>query len=279
MRTNTNRAAKLNHTPDPSRRARRADLPRFEPLEPRILLSGDAPCITDIDADNRGLDVLQVSEELQAETVNAQNIQILNAGNDGLLGTNDDTAVNASVSYNNDDLTITINAENSLDPNQPYAISVDGDAIRDRQGTRLDAEFNGPGQDTGDGTPGGDLLVFTSPAPDDDLIARITTNQGVVDIRMFPAETPLHVANFFNYADNGLYDDTIFHRSVDDFVVQGGGFSADFPDYEPIDTFAPVQNEPGISNVRGTVALAKLGGDPNSGTSQGIDRIADGAHP
>ena len=275
MRNNNNRSEQKNITRNHRTRARRADLPRFEPLEPRILLSGDAPCITDIDADNRGLVILQVSEQLQAETVNAQNIQILSAGNDGLLGTDDDTAVTAPVTYNNDDLTITIDAENSLDPNQPYAISVDGDAIRDRQGTRLDAEFNGPGQDTGDGTPGGDLLVFTSPAPDDDLIARITTNQGVIDIRMFPAETPLHVNNFFRYADSGRYDNTIFHRSVDDFVVQGGGFSADFPDYEPIDTFATVQNEPGISNTRGTVALAKLGGDPNSGTSQFFFNISD----
>ena len=83
--------------------------------------------------------------------------------------------------------------------------------------------------------------------------------------------TPQTAANFLRYVDDGRYANTVMHRSVSGFVVQGGGFSAPtvtgvLP--AAISTFPPVVNEPGNSNVRGTIALAKLGGDPNSGTSQ-----------
>lgn len=278
MNTPARRQRRNNHTSsnNTTPRAKRDELAVVEQLEPRLLLAGDAPCITNIDADNRGLVVVEVSEALRANTVNAQSVQIITAGQDGLLDTDDDVAANATVAYDPNNLTITIDAQNEIDANDPYAISINGDLIRAADnGQLLDAEFNGAGQDTGNGTPGGQLLVFASTANDDALFARITTNIGVIDIRMFPAETPLHVANFFAYADAGLYDGTIFHRSVNDFVVQGGGFSDNPPGYNPIQQFPPVQNEPGISNVRGTVALAKLGGNPSSGTNQFFFNISD----
>ena len=83
--------------------------------------------------------------------------------------------------------------------------------------------------------------------------------------------TPQTVANFLAYADGGRYTDTVMHRSVSGFVVQGGGFALPtqtgvLPTAIP--TFAPVVNEPGNTNVRGTIAMAKVGGDPNSATSQ-----------
>jgi cyclophilin family peptidyl-prolyl cis-trans isomerase len=83
------------------------------------------------------------------------------------------------------------------------------------------------------------------------------------------------VANFLSYINDGSYDNSMIHRSVSDFVVQGGGFTApsvaaDQPGSDPvaIATKGTITNEPGNSNLRGTIAMAKLGGQPNSATSQ-----------
>lgn len=99
----------------------------------------------------------------------------------------------------------------------------------------------------------------------------IQTVFGLIRIRLLnqPGEAPLTVANFRNYADRGDYDGTFFHRLVPDFVLQGGGFFYDpVEGYEDIAKDPPVMNEPGICNVRGTVAMAKLNNQPNSATNQ-----------
>ena len=92
--------------------------------------------------------------------------------------------------------------------------------------------------------------------------------------------TPLTAANFLDYVDRGAYDGTVFHRLVPDFVLQGGGFkrppSAGVAP-EPVAQGSAVANEPGNSNVRGTVAMAKLGDDPNSATNQFFFNLADNA--
>ena len=99
--------------------------------------------------------------------------------------------------------------------------------------------------------------------------ARIATTLGTFDIILFSIATPLTVDNFIDYVDAGEYDNSFFHRSPADFVVQGGGFKhTTGGGFTRVTTFGPVNNEPGISNLRGTVAMAKLGGDPNSATSQ-----------
>ncbi len=84
------------------------------------------------------------------------------------------------------------------------------------------------------------------------------------------------VKNFLKYAKKGLYDNSIFHRSVPGFVLQGGGFSVPpvpagdelIEQPRPITSFKSIKNQPGNSNFRGTVAMAKLGGDPDSATNQ-----------
>lgn len=94
--------------------------------------------------------------------------------------------------------------------------------------------------------------------------------------------TPATAANFLKYVDAGLYTDTIFHRSIDNFVVQAGGFKvkpSGSPIYESIQQFAAVINEPGNSNVRGTLAMAKLGGQPNSATNQFFFNVANNNLP
>ena len=105
-------------------------------------------------------------------------------------------------------------------------------------------------------------------------VLSLNTNYGPIVIELFEGATPITVNNFLNYVNDGDYLDSFFHRSVEDFVIQGGGYTTDSTTFTDTDQFtdvptdAPIQNEPGISNLRGTFAMAKLGGDPNSATSQ-----------
>ena len=131
-------------------------------------------------------------------------------------------------------------------------------------------------------------------------LVRFDSNFGKFDIELTP-NTPLTNANFLTYVDAGSYTNTIIHRSVPDFIVQGGGFRFDDSDEDieiisenlnptpdnpgafiaqtelvlSVDQNPPVLNEPFNSNVRGTVAMAKLGGDPNSATNQWFFNVAD----
>jgi cyclophilin family peptidyl-prolyl cis-trans isomerase len=83
------------------------------------------------------------------------------------------------------------------------------------------------------------------------------------------------VANFLGYALRGNFTNSIIHRSVPGFVIQGGGFGLNGSTIVPVKTDAAVVNEPGISNTRGTVAMAKVDGDPDSATSQWFINLAD----
>lgn len=252
-------------------RARTTDLAAFEQLERRILLNGDLTVIQWFEADDRGNVVLQMSGALDGNTVNTNSIQLLLAGPDGLLGTADDIVVDIVVSYNADTNQIII--EGNFDESTRYAIRVNGDEIRDAKGDFIDAEFMGMGNASGDGTAGGEFLVFTRP-PQQDLVARVFTTFGNIDILLFRDTTPITVANFLNYAQSGRYDETFFHRLVSDFVLQGGGFLAD-ANFTPIQTDPAILNEFNISNTFGTIAMAKLGGNPNSATSQFFFNLAD----
>ncbi|MBN1555128.1 MAG: tandem-95 repeat protein [Phycisphaerae bacterium] len=112
------------------------------------------------------------------------------------------------------------------------------------------------------------------------LIYHFTTNMGEFDLLLYEHATPITVANFRQYADSGAYVDSFIHRSVPDFVVQGGGYTYDEitgPVEGPvaIPEFDPILNEFGVSNLRGTIAMAKLGGDPNSATSQWFFNVVD----
>ncbi|NJM39091.1 MAG: hypothetical protein HC845_15230 [Akkermansiaceae bacterium] len=112
--------------------------------------------------------------------------------------------------------------------------------------------------------------------PDTQSAARINTTKGSFDIIFYPIATPLTVDNFMDYMDAMRYDNTFFHRAPANFVVQGGGYKHTTADgFSRVVTFPAVMNEPGISNVRSTVAMAKLGGDPNSATSQFFINLGD----
>ena len=97
------------------------------------------------------------------------------------------------------------------------------------------------------------------------------TNVGDVVVELYPEDAPISVANFLGYVDRGDYVDTLIHRSVPGFVVQGGGF---LPNFTGIPLQDPITNEFGRSNVRGTLAYARSAA-VNSATSQFFFNVAD----
>lgn len=99
-------------------------------------------------------------------------------------------------------------------------------------------------------------------------LVRFTTDLGDIDVELLPASAPKTVTNFLNYVQRGAFDGSFLHRSVPSFVVQGGGYRFVNNQPTPIATDPPVANEFHLPNTRGTLAMAKLGGDPNSATSQ-----------
>jgi peptidyl-prolyl cis-trans isomerase A (cyclophilin A) len=92
------------------------------------------------------------------------------------------------------------------------------------------------------------------------------TNMGDIELELYRDKAPKTVANFLRYAEKGFYNDTIFHRVIPYFMIQGGGFTQDL---EQKPTLAPVANEAknGLKNVRGSIAMARLS-DPHSATAQ-----------
>ncbi len=105
-------------------------------------------------------------------------------------------------------------------------------------------------------------------------IVEMQTNQGTITVNLYDQQTPITVENFLNYVSDGSYDGSVIHRSVDDFVLQGGGFKFD-TDFNSIETADAITNEPVLSNVKGTIAMAKVGGNANSATSQWFFNLKD----
>ncbi len=109
-------------------------------------------------------------------------------------------------------------------------------------------------------------------------IVEVTTNLGKFEINLYDQSTPVTVQNFLNYASSGRYTGIVIHRSEPGFVVQGGGFVFDqaLP-LKATATNAAIVNEPKWSNVRGTIAMAKQAGNPNSATNQWFINLANNA--
>ena len=94
----------------------------------------------------------------------------------------------------------------------------------------------------------------------------LKTNFGDITLELFEDKAPKTVANFLSYVEDGFFDNTIFHRVINNFMVQGGGFT---PDMEQKDTKEPIENEAdnGVANEVGTIAMARTQ-DPHSATAQ-----------
>lgn len=98
----------------------------------------------------------------------------------------------------------------------------------------------------------------------------LTTSQGDITIELNEEKAPETVKNFLGYVNDGFYDNTVFHRVIKDFMIQGGGFALlDDGKIKQKETKAGIQNEAknGLKNDRGTIAMARTG-DPHSATAQ-----------
>jgi len=111
------------------------------------------------------------------------------------------------------------------------------------------------------------VLALSFPAiAEDNLRVDLETSKGKIILELYADKAPHTVKNFLVYVDTGFYDGTIFHRVIPDFMIQGGGFTAEM---KKKPTQPPIQNEAdnGIPNDRGTIAMARTQ-DPHSATAQ-----------
>ncbi|MFY7904849.1 MAG: peptidylprolyl isomerase [Burkholderiaceae bacterium] len=127
------------------------------------------------------------------------------------------------------------------------------------------------------------LLLSTALTPalaNDTVRVKLATTAGDITLELYPAHAPKTVENFVQYVKDKHYDGTIFHRVIDNFMVQGGGFDASYVQKK---TRAPVLHEGrealskgGLRNVVGTVAMARTN-DPQSATAQFFINVKDNA--
>jgi peptidyl-prolyl cis-trans isomerase A (cyclophilin A) len=110
-------------------------------------------------------------------------------------------------------------------------------------------------------------------APAGNPVVVLKTSKGEIQIELYPAKSPISVANFLQYVKSGHYAGTIFHRVIPGFMIQGGGMTANMA---PKATAAPIKNEAsnGLKNERGTIAMARTNA-PDSATSQFFINVKD----
>jgi len=101
----------------------------------------------------------------------------------------------------------------------------------------------------------------------------IKTSLGDMTVELYPDKAPKTVENFIAYVNSGFYDGTIFHRVIDNFMIQGGGFTRDLHQ-KPTRPAIANEAKNGVSNLRGTLAMARTG-DPNSATAQFFINVVD----
>jgi cyclophilin family peptidyl-prolyl cis-trans isomerase len=110
-------------------------------------------------------------------------------------------------------------------------------------------------------------------AGEEATVVTMETNFGKIVLELDAEKAPKTVENFVQYVKDGFFDDTIFHRVIDGFMIQGGGFTAD---YQQKKTRDPIENEAnnGLKNERGTIAMARTS-DPHSATAQFFINVKD----
>lgn len=112
------------------------------------------------------------------------------------------------------------------------------------------------------------LTTFAAP-----ILIKMETNRGDIILELNSEKAPISVANFVQYAKEGHYNGTIFHRVMSNFMIQGGGFDVDLLRKK---TKEPIQNEAsnGLKNLNGTIAMARMGA-PHSATTQFYINVQD----
>jgi len=127
------------------------------------------------------------------------------------------------------------------------------------------------------------VAAFSAPQLAAATTVHMVTTQGPIDIQLYDDQAAITVTNFLRYAGRGDYNNNVIHRSIPGFIIQGGGHTylpnpfTGQPVFFKIPNDPPIQNEfsPSRSNVRGTIAMAKLPNDPNSATSEWFFNLAD----
>ncbi|MDR2880611.1 MAG: peptidyl-prolyl cis-trans isomerase [Azoarcus sp.] len=105
------------------------------------------------------------------------------------------------------------------------------------------------------------------------MAVKLHTSHGVITLELDADKAPATVENFLAYVTSGHYDNTVFHRVIDNFMIQGGGFG---PGMKEKSTRDPIRNEAdnGLKNTRGAIAMARTN-DPHSATAQFFINVAD----
>jgi len=117
-------------------------------------------------------------------------------------------------------------------------------------------------------------------------LAQFRTRFGDIEVELYDQDKPVTVQNFIRYVKSGAYTNMFLHRCIPGFIVQGGGFSTTnqlatnlFTHFDYVPNFGTITNEfnigPRLSNIYGTIAMAKAGGDPNSASSQWFFNLSD----
>ncbi len=103
---------------------------------------------------------------------------------------------------------------------------------------------------------------------------RMITNKGTIELELYTEKAPITVENFVKYANDGFFNGTVFHRVINNFMIQGGGFTIEGA--QKNDTYEQIQNEAdnGLSNKIGTIAMARTN-NPHSATSQFFINVKD----
>ncbi len=119
------------------------------------------------------------------------------------------------------------------------------------------------------------MLISGTCAAANTVTVEIKTNTGSIVLELYPDKAPKTVENFLQYVDDGFYKNTIFHRVISNFMIQGGGFDASLKQ-KP--TRAAIQNEAanGLKNEVGTIAMARTS-DPHSASAQFFINVANNA--
>ncbi len=118
-------------------------------------------------------------------------------------------------------------------------------------------------------------LLFSLSVAAKNPVVTMETNMGTIELELDEAKAPLTVKNFLTYVDEKFYDGLIFHRVINGFMIQGGGFGEKMQEKK---TRAPIKNEGknGLRNDTGTIAMARTG-DPDSATAQFFINVNDNA--
>lgn len=110
-------------------------------------------------------------------------------------------------------------------------------------------------------------------AADENPVVLFETNQGNITVELYPDKAPITVENFLRYVDAGFYFDTVFHRVIPGFMIQGGGFTEGLKEKRTLGGI-PLEARKGLSNEKGTIAMARTS-QPNSATAQFFINLED----